>query len=118
MGFGSAVRAKRKAAGLTLEQLSERTNVTPNYLGRVETEKADPSLSIVQAIARALKTSVGELLEGAEAPSAREKTRRRRSFTPDEREVASLYADLPLDVKESVLPLVRSVAKRLRRRRC
>lgn len=116
MGFGSAVRAKRTAAGLTLEQLSERTNVTPNYLGRVETEKADPSLSVVRAIAKALKVSVGELVDEA-ATVTRDRGRRRRALTEHAREIAAVYDDLPLDVQEVVLPAVRTVAKRLRRSR-
>ena len=39
MGFGTCVRAKRKACGLTLEQLSERSRITPNYLGRIENDE-------------------------------------------------------------------------------
>lgn len=63
MGFGTAVRAKRKERGLTLEQLSERSKITPNYLGRIENEQVDPSLSVVLSIARALRASVSELAE-------------------------------------------------------
>jgi transcriptional regulator with XRE-family HTH domain len=117
MGFGAAVREKRKERGLTLEQLSERSNVTPNYLGRVENEKVDPSLSIVLAIAAALRASLGDLTGdgrtergGASAASARKVG---RALRLDTREVAALYESLPLDVQEALLPMLRAIADRI-----
>lgn len=113
MGFGGTVREKRKERGLTLEQLSERSNITPNYLGRVENEQVDPSLSVVLAIARALRTSAGELLTDDVRGEVREQTRRaRRSAASEAREVAQLYGRLPLDVQEVLLPTLRVIAHR------
>jgi transcriptional regulator with XRE-family HTH domain len=115
MGFGAGVREKRKERGLTLEQLSERTNVTPNYLGRVENEKVDPSLSIALAIAAALRTSIGELTGHgpAERGGSGGARQARRALHPDTREVASLYESLPLDVQEALLPTLRAIADRI-----
>jgi transcriptional regulator with XRE-family HTH domain len=112
MGFGVAVRNKRKERGLTLEQLSERTNITPNYLGRVENEQVDPSLSVVLAIARALRAPPGALLsdtKGAEPEAVRVRT---RSGASEAREVAQIYARLPLDVQEVLLPALRVIDRR------
>jgi transcriptional regulator with XRE-family HTH domain len=114
MGFGTGVREKRKERGLTLEQLSERTNVTPNYLGRVENEKVDPSLSIALAIAAALRTSIGELTGDSPAERGGSGTRKAgRTLRPDTREVAALYESLPLDVQEALLPTLRAIADRI-----
>jgi transcriptional regulator with XRE-family HTH domain len=112
MGFGGTVRAKRKERGLTLEQLSERSNITPNYLGRVENEKVDPSLSIVLAIARALRASVAELTDGPRGEAREQVRRARKSAAQEAREAAQLYARLPLDVQEVLLPALRVIAHR------
>lgn len=112
MGFGGTVRAKRKERGLTLEQLSERSNITPNYLGRVENQQVDPSLSVVLAIARALRASVAELTDGPRGEAREQVARARRSAAQEAREVARLYAQLPLDVQEVLLPALRVIAQR------
>jgi transcriptional regulator with XRE-family HTH domain len=112
MGFGTAVRSKRRDLGWTLEQLSERTNVTPNYLGRVETEKVDPSMSIALAIAQALRTPIGELTgdAGSAKIGARKTARPSRA---DSRELAAIFEQLPLDVQETLLPALRAIADRI-----
>jgi transcriptional regulator with XRE-family HTH domain len=95
-------------------QLSERTNVTPNYLGRVETEKVDPSLSIALAIAAALRTSIGELTGDSPAERGGSGAKKAgRALHPDTREVAALYESLPLDVQEALLPTLRAIADRI-----
>jgi transcriptional regulator with XRE-family HTH domain len=95
-----------------LEQLSERSNITPNYLGRIEKERVDPSLSVVLAIARALRATVAELTDGPRG-EAREQVRGpRRSAAQEAREVAQLYGRLPLDVQEVLLPALRVIARR------
>ena len=112
MGFGTRVRAKRKAAGLTLERLSERSRITPNYLGRIENEKVDPSLSVVLALANALKASVGELVDVQSAPDTRKRISRRQ-LSADALEIAATYDRLPLDVRETLAPALQAVATRL-----
>jgi transcriptional regulator with XRE-family HTH domain len=113
MGFGARVRAKRKASGLTLERLSERSRITPNYLGRIENEKVDPSLSVVLALAQALKASVGELVDAQPAPDARKRKSRPQSVSADALEIAAIYDRLPLDVRETVAPALQAIARRL-----
>lgn len=100
---------------MTLEQLSERTHVSPNYLGRVEMEKADPSLSVALAIARALRTPIAELVSEA-SPDASVARKVARSGRTDAREIGTLVENLPLDVQETLLPLLRVVAARSSRR--
>ena len=118
MGFGTAVRAKRKERGLTLEQLSERTRITPNYLGRVENGKADPSLSVVMAIANALKVKVGELVDGRTREAApADHPKRRSSVSPTAMELAGILDALPLDLREALEPAIRAVGARFGGRR-
>ena len=63
--FCREVRRRRLALGLTLEQLAERSGLTPNYIGAVELGKRDPSLSTVLALARGFKVPPGEMLGSA-----------------------------------------------------
>jgi len=59
--FGRRVRAVRKAAKLTQEQIAEKAGVTPNFLGYIERGKKQPSLNLVFALARALNVPVETL---------------------------------------------------------
>jgi transcriptional regulator with XRE-family HTH domain len=59
--FGREVRRRREAQSMTLEVLAERSGLTPNYVGGVETEKRDPSLSTVLALAQGLDVNPAEL---------------------------------------------------------
>lgn len=47
---------------MSLEALAERAKLSTNYVGSIERDRRDPSLSSVRAIARALDVPVAELL--------------------------------------------------------
>jgi transcriptional regulator with XRE-family HTH domain len=63
--FGAVVRRRREAAGLSQEELGERTNLSRNYIGMVERGETNPTLRVLQGLAIALGTTmvslVGEL---------------------------------------------------------
>lgn len=52
--FGTAVRRKRNAQGLTIEQLAEMTDKSVRQIQNIELNKSNPKLSTVIAIVRAL----------------------------------------------------------------
>ena len=56
------IRALRKAAGLTQEQLSEKADIAPQHLSRLETGRQAPSLDTLVDIAAALDTTPSALL--------------------------------------------------------
>ncbi|HVU05521.1 MAG TPA: helix-turn-helix transcriptional regulator [Polyangiaceae bacterium] len=103
MKFGQEVRRRRKALGLTIEELSERSGLTPNYVGTVEIADRDPSLSTVVALARALGTSPGELLGGGAG-----------HLSPMALEAARLFDSAGAEVQDAVLRLLRAVQKKRR----
>lgn len=94
--FGREVRRRRHALGLTLDLLAEMAELSPNYLGSIETGKRDPSLSTVQRIADAFGVSIGELFGD------------REGITAEVREAAKLFADAPPHVRESVVTILRN----------
>ena len=70
--FGRNVRALRKRAGLTLEELSSRAGIHPNYLGEVERGAGNISLDNMGKLAGALGVSVAELFSGGAKPKAKD----------------------------------------------
>jgi transcriptional regulator with XRE-family HTH domain len=63
--LGAYIRAQRVAAGLSLRDLAERTDVSNAYLSQVERGMHEPSLSVLRAVARALGVSLDALLARA-----------------------------------------------------
>ena len=56
------IREKRKAMGLTQEQLAELAGVSTNFLARMEMSDRTPSLSTLSRLANALRVQVADLL--------------------------------------------------------
>jgi transcriptional regulator with XRE-family HTH domain len=100
--FGHEVRRRRKSVGMTLEQLAEKSGLTPNYVGTIEAGQRDPSLSTVLALARGLSVAPGELIGG---------TARLSSAAL---EAARLFDGASPDTQDAVLRLLRSVQRRKR----
>ena len=67
VALGRRVRHLRKQAGLTLDQLAERTGVSGSHLSLVENARREPRLSLVQRIAEVLGVPVEDLLTGRAA---------------------------------------------------
>lgn len=102
-GFGREVRRRRSALGITLEQLAERSGLSPNYIGTVETGVRDPSLTTVFALAKGLGVAPGELVGGV------------GELSPAAVEAASLIDSMPADVRHVLVALLRTLTKRRRR---
>jgi transcriptional regulator with XRE-family HTH domain len=57
------VKRLRARRGMTQEQLAERAGISRTYLARLETARHDPTLSVLEKLAKALGVKVAELLE-------------------------------------------------------
>ena len=62
--FGKNVRTKRQQLGLSQEALAFDAKSNRTYISDVERGTRNPSIEVVQRIARALGVSMGELLDG------------------------------------------------------
>ena len=60
---GALVRARRKEANLTLQQLAESAGLSAAFISQVERNKVVPSIVSLANIARALDTNVTEFME-------------------------------------------------------
>lgn len=102
VSFGREIRRRRGALGLTLEQLAERSGLTPNYIGTVENGRRDPSLSTVLALAKGLGCAASALMGGA------------GDFSAEATEAAALIDSLPSEVQTAMLELLRAMGRRRR----
>lgn len=65
MTMGQRVRDRRKALGLTQEQLAYRAPVSLKTLQRLESGRFSPSMTTLRAVAGVLGCSVADLLDEA-----------------------------------------------------
>lgn len=56
--LGKKIQKRRKAVGLTQEELAERINISRAYVGFIEQGRYAPSLEVIEKIAKALKTPI------------------------------------------------------------
>ena len=64
--FGTVLRRRREAAGLSQEALAAEANLHRNYIGLLERGQRMPSILVVQQLATALSTTMSELLAEVE----------------------------------------------------
>jgi len=102
MSLGREVRRRRKALGLTLEQLAEKAGLSPHYLSTVETDGRDPSLSTIVAVAKGLGCAPGELLGPL------------KDLSPASYEAGRLFDGAPEEVREGILRILRATSRRRR----
>jgi transcriptional regulator with XRE-family HTH domain len=97
--FGFEVRRRRQWKGMTLEELAQSADLTPNYVGTIEIGRRDPSLTTIIALAKALGVHPAELL--GTVPE----------LSPHSEEAARLFDDAPPEMQEAVLQILRACAK-------
>jgi transcriptional regulator with XRE-family HTH domain len=100
--FGREVRRRREARSMTLEDLAERSGLTPNYIGTIENGKRDPSLSTIAALAKGLGVKPGELFGSVP------------DISPAGEEAGRLFDDAPPEVQAAILKILRAVSKKRR----
>jgi transcriptional regulator with XRE-family HTH domain len=59
-----AIRSLRQRTGLSQRQLAMRMSVPRTYVSKIENEKATPTLSSLERLAKALDVSVPDLITG------------------------------------------------------
>jgi len=63
--LGQNIRKERKCQLLTIEALSEKADISENFLGKIERGEGMPSLQTIDSIACALHVSIDSLLKGS-----------------------------------------------------
>ncbi|MBV7330625.1 cupin domain-containing protein [Chloroflexi bacterium TSY] len=63
LGPGASIRRYRKEKALTLVELAEQCELSPSFLSQIERNQANPSVTTLYAIARALDVPVASFFE-------------------------------------------------------
>ncbi|MFF5232799.1 helix-turn-helix domain-containing protein [Dactylosporangium sp. NPDC000521] len=71
MAFGEAMRARRKAAGLSLRALAREAHVDPGHLSRIEAGTRPPTTAIAEAVDVALDAGGALVAAAGRRPAAR-----------------------------------------------
>src|ERR1700748_592525 len=66
LNLATSIRSLRLRSGLSQRQLAGRMSVPRTYVLKIENEKATPTLSSLERLARALEVTVPDLLTGGE----------------------------------------------------
>ena len=66
LNLATSIRSLRLRNGLSQRQLAGRMSVPRTYVSKIENEKATPTLSSLERLARTLEVTVPELLTGGE----------------------------------------------------
>ncbi|MBV8053119.1 MAG: helix-turn-helix transcriptional regulator [Acidobacteriaceae bacterium] len=66
LNLAAAIRSMRLRNGLSQRQLAARMSVPRTYVSKIENEKATPTLSSLERLAKALEVTVPDLLSGSE----------------------------------------------------
>jgi predicted transcriptional regulator/DNA-binding XRE family transcriptional regulator len=109
----------RKAAGMTLDDLSAAVGTAPSQLSLIENGKREPKLGLLQQLAAALNVGIDQLL-GAEPPNRRaaleiELERYQRSPIYESLNLPKIRISsrLPMDVLESMVGLQHELERKL-----
>jgi transcriptional regulator with XRE-family HTH domain len=113
LNLASSIRSLRLRSGLSQRQLATRMSVPRTYVSKIENEKATPTLSSLERLARALEVTVPDLLSGGE----RNRQEEIRELTQDPfiAEMMPFLAKLNGMQLSSVLAQVRDLTVRPRR---
>jgi transcriptional regulator with XRE-family HTH domain len=69
VSLGAAIRERRKALGLTLAQMAQRTLVSLGYLSQIELGKNSASIETLYRISLGLGIKMSELFQTVQTPS-------------------------------------------------
>ncbi|MBV9572767.1 MAG: helix-turn-helix transcriptional regulator [Acidobacteriales bacterium] len=113
LNLAASIRSMRLRNGLSQRQLAARMTVPRTYVSKIENEKATPTLSSLERLAKALEVTVPDLLSGGE----RNREEQIHELMQDQfiAELMPFVADLNGMQMSSILTQVRDLNLRPRR---
>ena len=109
--IGRKIRDARKNAGMTQVELAKATNLSRSYIGDIEKDRYNPSVSTLQAIAKATNVPVETLLGGAApAPPAPQKSIEASSAPQKSDGLPELNARDEREIERDLADMMHSVA--------
>ena len=99
--IGQKIKYARKSAGMTQAELARRTKISRSYVGAIEIDQYNPSVSTLQLIAHALKVPTRSLL--ADEPETGVHV---YNLSADESKLVDNYRELNAEKKRLVQSVV------------
>jgi transcriptional regulator with XRE-family HTH domain len=113
--FSRLIRQKRIMMSLTLQELADRSGISPSYLGCIERSERFPSAGALKKIARSLKFDINELFALADyLPPQSDYKSELKSNNGDgglDPYVSWILSQEPLEVQRAVISIL-TVVKR------
>jgi transcriptional regulator with XRE-family HTH domain len=94
-----AIRRRRHELGYTIEELSDRAELSPSFVNDIELGFRDPSMTTLHAIAAALEMPFAELF-GKPKP-----------LSPESLEAATAFAATRSELQPALLAVLRAILK-------
>src|SRR5712692_4913212 len=114
--LGNELRALRKHASLTQEELADRSGLNANYIGRIERGEINVTIQTLSRIARAMNAELSDIFEPDEDAELFSGDRVKR--IRNEINSILLKADLPtLTVMRDFLRLIAGSSQGIRQKR-
>jgi transcriptional regulator with XRE-family HTH domain len=107
-----AIRSLRQRGGLSQRQLALRMQVPRTYVSKIENEKATPTLSSLERLAKALEVTVPDLINGGCSPQQEIRELMADNFIA---ELVPYLSKLDPMQRQSVLAQVRDMTLRSQR---
>ena len=73
--FALSLQRRRRAQGLSQEELAHRAGLSTSYISLLETRRRQPTLSVMVGLARELGISLTAMAQDIEASNARAESR-------------------------------------------
>ena len=99
--LGARIKELRKAKRLSQDELSEKINIDPKHLSRIEVGKSYPSLDTLERIANALNVEIKDLFEFMHLSRSKELTDN----------VSKLLKEADEDRLRLILKIIRAVVR-------
>ncbi|MEJ2067487.1 MAG: helix-turn-helix transcriptional regulator [Deltaproteobacteria bacterium] len=99
--LGARIKELRKARELSQNELSQRVNVDPKHLSRIEVGSSFPSLATLEKIAQGLSVEMGDLFEFVHLKGAKEVREK----------INGLLKEADEDTLRTVLKVIRAITR-------
>jgi len=101
VSLGTKLRERRRALGLTLQNVAQKAKLTAGFISQIERDLTTPSLSSLHAVAEVLDVSVRDLLSQPESTGPLTRQNQRELYAVGDK--ALQYERLSANFKNHVL---------------
>ena len=103
--IGNRIKERRAQLKLSQEQLALQAGVTTTYLGQIERAERNPTVSLLEKLAKALKVNIGFFFDCESAPG----------ISPAESRILFAVSELDEKQKQAIAQLIDVIADTMKK---